>query len=706
MGRGVSPMVTATLGAGGSTHRRALSAASPPVSPAAPALVAVLSSAEAVRTLTDAGVPVAAQLGRAVSIIRGDSDVVERLSRIPEVLSVRLPQMLRLQLDVPGQGYGAVKIQQTEGLSGAGTLFGIIDSGIDYTHLDLRHADGTTRIKALWDQLDTSYADSGGTIGSPPPMNQDGSPGRGTVYTEEQINTALDGSGIVNSVDLVGHGTLVASIAAGNGQATGGGEPSGVYLGVAPQADIIAVRAGGVDRSDTNINGDVIGGLQWIDGMATALGEPVVVNMSFGGQVGAHDGTTPEEIAIDSFAQRSGRAVSVSAGNDGTQAIHASGSTRNTATLDVFYSGQSPRIVVDCWIPGSDIVDLGFTDPDGAGVLDANVAEGLCAVTRGSVNKVSTCLGAPSALNGDREVIFLVEPLTNSTPISSGDWKFYLRDEGGVQDGTFDCWEASLEPFTSNVDRRVTIGQPGTARGAITAGAWSGRSSWPSLQGETVKEGLTIGALAAFSSVGPTRDGRLKPELTAPGEWVLGAWSIADGSGSGIAAVPPDPTRVASDGVHVAARGTSFSAPQVAGAIDLLFELDPSLTAADLRSLLTQSASADEFTGDVPNDDWGFGKLDVQQAIAVLPTALATSPTVEPTSTPTATSIPATASPTTTATHTLIPSPTASLPRSSGGGGSGCAVRGSGGRGGGPLALLAALAAVGISFRRRRQTQS
>jgi len=572
-----------------------------------------------------------------------DAARVAELRGMREVASARAPEVLFLHLDVNGAENGAIAARHLLKASGAGTLVAIIDTGIDWTHPDFRGANGQTRIKALWDQFDDSYEISNGTIGSPPPVT-----GMGTVYTQDQIDGALAGLGIVASRDLVGHGTLVASAAAGNDRAGASGPSGETYVGTAPEADLLVVRAGGLDASDRAIGGDIVAALAWVDEQATSLGKPVVVNMSFGGHVGPHDGTMPEEVAIDEFARRPGRAAVVSAGNEGALNVHASGSARGSHTLRVYQAGESEVLLIDCWLPGSDRVDLGFRGPSpGADswVPDANVRENTCKTYRGSANEVSLCLFDVDRLNGKREVAFAVEPAGPWAPISAGIWEFTFRDEGGVLDGRFDCWSALGQQFAADVDGSVTIAQPGTSAEAITAGALAARDKWPSLAGPARDPGILVGGLAPFSSAGPTADGRLKPDLVTGGQVVVGAWASGDGSGSAIAGSPPSATRVAADGAHVAASGTSFSAPQVAGAVALLMERDPRLNGPSARAILTGTARADAFTGTVPNERWGYGKLDVAAALAAV-AALAT---------PTATAFP---SPPAVPTATPHPSPT------------------------------------------------
>jgi subtilisin family serine protease len=120
-----------------------------------------------------------------------------------------------------------------------------------------------------------------------------------------------------------------------------------------------------------------------------------------------------------------------------------------------------------------------------------------------------------------------------------------------------------------------------------------------------------INGLAFFSARGPTRDNRIKPEVTAPGVGIVATFSqdalayeltlpVAD-------AYHIRSNRVFADGLHSVMQGTSMACPHGTGSVALLLQVDSSLTPAEARDILQVTARVDGFTGTVPNNDWGYG---------------------------------------------------------------------------------------------------
>jgi MYXO-CTERM domain-containing protein len=176
-----------------------------------------------------------------------------------------------------------------------------------------------------------------------------------------------------------------------------------------------------------------------------------------------------------------------------------------------------------------------------------------------------------------------------------------------------------------NADGSVpgTIAQPGTANGVITVGAYVSRFKYDSATAgtQTKAEGVgtlagnpRMGNLAVFSSRGPTRDGRLKPDITAPGAW------IASRTATGVADPATDVITVGGNS-FVLKRGTSFASPHVAGIVALMFQKNNGLTPQKIRELLETSAIKDSQTdnfGAVPNVQWGVGKVNTSGFLALI----------------------------------------------------------------------------------------
>lgn len=161
-----------------------------------------------------------------------------------------------------------------------------------------------------------------------------------------------------------------------------------------------------------------------------------------------------------------------------------------------------------------------------------------------------------------------------------------------------------------NADNNKTIGMPGTAHRALTVGAYVTKNNWMNYEGNILASNELPHSFASFSSRGPTADGRLKPEITAPGS------AIASALAKDSETERSSDTYILHGGRHVLLQGTSMSAPHVAGAVALLLGINPMLTADDIKNLLTSTAVTDIYTGSVPNNVWGYGKMDIFSAVA------------------------------------------------------------------------------------------
>lgn len=549
--------------------------------------------------------PDVAPLGGRVLWSAGDVAGVEvpigeltALAQLADVRYVDLAVPLRPQLDLAVAATGADQVRSGtppdwHGDTGRNVLIGFIDTGIDLSHQDFREADGKTRILQLIDYT-----------------------------TETQCSAAQIDAGECSEVDTEGHGTAVAGIAAGNGSATGNGQPAYRYVGMAPQASLLVAKG---DWTTVNM----IQGIEALEAEASALGRPLVINLSVGTEIGPHDGTDNVDRALDN-ASGPGRIIVIAAGNHADDDSHASGTIEpgGSVNLGAEVPVDTDLTLFDIWYPGADqlAVDVGNGSGCDSGVIAAPVAESSTesAFCAGRATVVS---GNVNPLNGDREILISLAA-TPDAPFPITGWQITLTGTV-VTNGHFDAWangSASGARFKSNLDQTDTLSDLATATAPITVAAYNTRDTWESLDGPmSAVTSNPLGQISYFSSRGPRRACTLalecpavqKPEITAPGAWIAAAYSAQTEWPAGTCV----DCYLDLDGVHSFRQGTSIAAPIVSGAVALLLQLAPDATPGQIKRDLDQYATADEYVGVAPNDTWGYGKLNLKAAFDALPVA-------------------------------------------------------------------------------------
>ena len=479
------------------------------------------------------------------------------------------------------------------GNQGAGVIVGFVDTGINYMDPLFRNVDGSTRIVGIWDQ--TNNSDNSNSI-----ENETVKPFSafsalyGTQYTAEEINLALNSdnpASIVPTRDENGHGTFLASIAAGNRDERAG------FSGAAPQASIAMVKLKPAkqylrdfyliqDGADAYQENDIMMGVSYLYFLARKYSMPLVVCIPLGTNMGSHMGMSRLGQYLNQVSLSNGSAVITAAGNETGarhhfQAVMDADTDEVTAELRV--GEREAGFSMELWAADVGVYTVGFISPTGE-------------VTRG--------ISVP--LRGENTVSFLLEQtrITVYTQIAdvsagsqfifmrfenpmSGIWRILIRNSLDIRE-TFHLWLPvrgfiTDETYFLRPDPDTTITDPGNARYPITVTAYD----------------HTRNSIYIHASRGYSRSGQIKPDLAAPGVNILGASS----SGRRL-------TRMS---------GTSVSAAHLAGAAAILLSwgiLDgnyPYLNTPVLKSIFVRGAQRNPALT-YPNREFGYGTLDLYEA--------------------------------------------------------------------------------------------
>lgn len=556
---------------------------------------------------------------------------LDRLAAVPEVVYVVMEPPVRLALDgtveeilVPWK----VPPSDVWPGKGAGSIVAVIDTGIDIFHDSFRKSDGSTRILELWDQA----ASTGGS-NPPAPFQQ-----LGRVYDEDQINAGITAGPPFHSTDTNGHGTHVAGIAAGNGRQDDRCSFPGRYVGVAPEAGLVVVRAIALPAGSQSSTRDA---MLWCAQAGARHGaKPVVINCSFGSQRGPHDGTGGSDPFVDEILRPAsgvpaGIVIVCSAGNEGAKEMHEAGTVPANDSRQVqFYipdrSFKDDRI--DIWYDGTSSLDVTLTAPENPAQSPPNTTGPVSApasaeeFTIGGMTIEVSSTDTPAAnFNNKKHIVLTIGVDEENVSIRAGVWTLTLAETSGTA-ATWDAWvdsergdaaptfrlpSESGDPVARR--REKTIGAPGTSLNSITVANYDDGT----------------GELNPSSSRGPspipagTPVGEVKPTIAAPGSGVAAPRSRDD---------PVTPSSCC-DQLVIDKTGTSMSSPHIAGVVALMLEKNKTLTFEQVREHLQHSTRTTGIpAGEVPpvydaakniraNHLWGSGKVSAAAALAEITAA-------------------------------------------------------------------------------------
>ena len=526
--------------------------------------------------------------------------LVDTVSDTPEIEYVEKPKRFYYGQTFPaGTSCFPPVTMRTPFLNGRGVLLAVLDSGITWDLEVFRKADGTTRIRYLWDQTLSQNQTA-------PEETDDVRYGEmpdgfafGTEYTAEEINAALqmralDRYRLIPSRDLSGHGTAVAGIAAGK-------SADGLYTGAAPEAELIVVKlglpgnSGGVEEGFPRTT-EILRGVTYALRKAGQLNMPLVINLSFGNSYGSHDGSSLLERFLDNASEIGKTVICVGSGNEGAARGHFAGNVARDSRVELAVGNYERSLNIQLWKNYSDVFRIRLQSPGGEEAELATNIQGGKYTLRLEQTRILVYLGEPLPYAVAQEIYLEMIPVTGGyidagiwtirlEPVMTvtGQYYLYLPAGNGRGDGT--------GFYRSTPQMTLTV--PSTAAKVITVGAYDPvYDTYADFSGRGYADSTrTIGVAAA---------GLTKPDLVAPGVNIQA----------------PDVY-----GTFTPVTGTSFATPIVSGAAALFMEWgivrgnDPFLYGEKIKAYLRKGARPLRGEREYPNDRVGYGRLCVADSL-------------------------------------------------------------------------------------------
>lgn len=490
-----------------------------------------------------------------------------------------IPSLFGLDSEASLEASGILRIRSIPNfdLKGGGVLIGIVDTGIDYTNSIFQFADKTTKISSIWDQT---------IISDKIPENLP----YGTEYNREQINEALKSENpfsVVPSKDEIGHGTMVAGIAAGNEV------PESGFYGVAPDSELVIVKLKPAKpylkhffRLPENAlayqENDLIFGLQYLLNYAAKVNKPIVLCVTLDTSQYAHDGrgTTSSWLSLESGMP--GIASLIAVGNEGNARRHFLGSIKEDIRYDIVelnIGANEGGFSMELWGTSPNRYSIDITSPSGEYIprIDIRLDETreLSFIFEKTIIYVDYQM--VESQSGDQLIL-----LRFSQP-AQGIWKFKVYGNG-IYPMNFNIWLPmnnfiGSDTFFIRSDPYTTLLSLACADIPITVTAYN----------------TDDGSLFIDAGKGYTRTNMIKPDIAAPGVNIVSP-SLDHG--------------------FVQVTGTSAAVAHTAGLAAMLFEWGivkgnyPKMSTQDVKIFLIRGAKRNaEVT--YPNRDWGYGILNI-----------------------------------------------------------------------------------------------
>ena len=494
---------------------------------------------------------------------------------------------------------GIRQIQQEPlNLTGRGTIIAFLDTGIDYQNPVFQNPDGSSRILAIWDQTIQE--------GIPPAGFE-----YGTEYKKEQIDEALQSEAplsVVPSRDENGHGTAVASVAAGSQIQQGS-----IFSGAAPDADILVIKLKECkqylrdyylipDDAKAYQSTDIIQAMEYADTFARSFYRPLIFCIALSSSYGSHSGTSPLSNYLNRLAEKRSRVFVVGGGNEGNSSHHYEGdlSPENSENGEVLEQplngrfqeeieirvGEKERgFITEIWGKSPNVFSLAIRSPGGEEIPNTGVR-----IDRGieyefvyEKTGITVSYALVEGSSGDELITVRFQNPTE------GIWTLILQSESGLKNAGFHVWLPvsqflSSETYFLNPNPDITLTVPSYAENAVTVSSYSDRNN----------------SIYVRSGRGFSRGSDIKPDIAAP------AVSV-----SAVQRGIPGEIRIAK------VTGSAMAAAITAGGVSdfmqwAVIEGNANyLKSSEVKNYFIRGAVRDRNIS-YPNRQWGFGKLSVQ----------------------------------------------------------------------------------------------
>ncbi len=498
-----------------------------------------------------------------------------------------IPKLFGL-LDVQSleaSGILAVRRQPVLNLTGEGVIIGFLDTGIEFAADIFRRPNGGTRVVGIWDQTVR-----GEGIRPPKTLLY------GREYTERELDEAVRTQNPYEQIysrDENGHGTYIASLAAGNEA------EDGSFSGAAPEAEIAMVKLKPAKKSIRDYymikeeavayqENDMIAGIRYLENLAFERKKPLVLCLALGTSQGSHNGNLPLAQTLSAAGSISGSLVVVGMGNETARAHHYSGKfekgeERQTVEIRVGSEEANRGFTTELWGFSPDLYSLALRSPGGEYISRVSVRPGKKEVINFVLEGTTVELSYRFVVQESGEFLAMLRFIRPA----AGVWTIEVYNDIDFF-GTYNMW-LPIEPFISaetvflNPSPNTTLTSPADADNIISVAAYQYRDN----------------SIFLHSGRGYRADGLVRPDLAAPGVDI-----------EGYIPAPGNTIR------KTTRSGSSAATAIMAGAAALLLQwaivrqVRPILTSQDARAFFVRGAERNPSIV-YPNREWGYGTLDM-----------------------------------------------------------------------------------------------